>query len=206
VTVYVYRHHRGECDGASLTDYNNQHVPRMLEGVREAAHALGWVDTVESDHTEYQFFSTREHLDDYALTPYLTRADPLTANSTLGLGHTASSFLGNFMRAQCRDSSDEFDSARPTWTLDLVPAAQRQRLFAIESLNRHGFIDLDAFATLFGLDLGDAFAEEMQALEREGKAILKDNRFCICARDRLEFAVLCKFFWDQPFLREESLA
>jgi len=201
VTVYVYRH-RSPVPADALAKYNSEHVPTLLAAARTAAIALGWIDTVQNDHTEYQFFTTSRHLRDYSLLCYRTRPDPLCGNSTLGLGHTATSFIADFFRAECRDKSAAFDPTVKSWVVETIATEQRRRLFVTDALNRAGFVDERDFSTLFGLDLRQAFPEEIAALETIGKGTLARGRFELIARDRLELATLSKFFWDQQYLRE----
>jgi coproporphyrinogen III oxidase-like Fe-S oxidoreductase len=201
VTIYVYRHQAAVSE-ATLAQYNRETVPRILNAARGAASRLGWRDTVQNDHTEYQFFSAPRHLKNYSLLCYRTRPDPLCGNSTLGLGHTAASFVADFFRAECRDKDSNFDPRAKSWVIGMIVAEHRRRLFVLESLNREGFVEDNCFRSLFGVDLRHAFSEEISMLEEIGKGELKRGRLVLAAKDRLELATLSKFFWDQKYLRQ----
>lgn len=204
VTVYIFRHIITPADGGDgvLQHYNEERIPRMLAAVRQAATDLGFVDTVQSDHTEYQFFSTPEHLDNYPLTCYRTRPDASYGNSTLGLGSTASSFIEDFFRAECRDKDSSFDPDSHTWVIETIDSCKRQRLYVIDSLYRHGFVSMKQYEHLFGVTFGESFSDEIEAIRLLGRAIIDGDTFQIDAKNRLEFASLSKFFWDQAFLFE----
>lgn len=199
VTVYVYRH-RERVGAGELESYNRAHVPAMLEVLREEAAAAGWIDTVEAEHTEYQFFTTPDHLAGYALSNYRTRPEPAVGNSTLGLGRTAYSFVSDFFRAECRDEVTTFEPDRPSWVFETVDGVSRRRVYVIESLDRYGGVDLQAFRARFGVELLAAFPREIADLDALGKAAIADGHLVLRATDRLEFASLCKFFWDQEYL------
>lgn len=201
ITVYLYRHQTATAS-ALLDEYNREYLPRMLGVAREAAASVGLVDHVGSDDTEYQFFALPGHVDSYPLTGYLTRYDATESNSTLGLGRTAASFICDFFRAECRDPKDAFDSAAPTWAVEMVTSGRRRRLYVLESLNRNRAVSDREFRHLFGAGLLDVFPEEIGDLQSLGVAVFEDGQLRILAVNRLEFAALCKFFWDPEFLRE----
>jgi len=210
ITVYVHRHLAGTPGGlpaANLLErFNLEHIPQMLTAVREAAASAGFVDTVADDNSEFHFFASREHLDAYALTPYRTRFDAHCGNSVLGLGHTAISYVLDLFRAEYRRPSEEFDPHATSYAIDISTPEQRRRLYVAETLSREGAVDDEIFQTLFGVPFGEAFACEVEALESLGGLRLEGTRYSIVARDRLEFAALSKYFWDQDYLREAAIS
>jgi coproporphyrinogen III oxidase-like Fe-S oxidoreductase len=198
VTVYVYRHRA--IKDVDLIDYNNAYVPSVLRALRQSAREVGWIDTVCDDNPEYQFFTTQKHLDSYALNAYQTRYDPARLNSVLGMGHTAFSFIGDFFRSECRDETFSFNPASPTNAYDLLPYGHRCRIYVIEQLYREGSVDLADYEQRFGNTFFDAFDKELALLDALGAIQSATRQFSLKANDRLDFAALTKFFWDQDLL------
>lgn len=201
VTVYVYRH-REDIGPAGLASYNQSRIPHTLDFVRRTAASLGMVDTVASNETEYQYFASAAHLAQYDLRCYLTRPDTCAGNSTLGLGHTASSYIADVLKAECRDHSPTFDPCDATWVVGANNADHRRRIYVLEKLYREGGVSDAEFRRLYGLGLRDCFSDEIDAITALGGGSLAEGRLALTGHDRLENAALSKFFWDQEFLGE----
>lgn len=211
VTVYVFRHlkhHMEEFESREdfLTSYNADHIPEMLAVIRKTTEEQGWIDTVGNDNSEFHFFTTRDHLDKYPLSGYLTRYSPEYRNSTVGLGHSAFSFIMDFFRYECRDRDMAFNPKKKLFVFDRISGEDRRRLFVSEQLNRDGRINLNQYKSSFGQDFAASFQNEIHELEALGKKSQIDEYFNFKAEDRIEFAALSKFFWPRNYIDEEISA
>jgi len=211
VTVYVFRHlkhHMEELESREdfLTSYNADHIPEMLTVLRKTAEEQGWVDTVGNDNSEFHFFTSREHLNVYPLSGYLTRYSPEYQNSTLGLGHSAFSFIMDFFRYECRDRDMAFNPKKKSFVFDRVSGEDRRRLFVLEQLNRNGRIDLDQYKSNFGQDFEVSFQNELHELKTLGEKFQIDEYFNFKSDDRIEFAALSKFFWPASYIDDKISA
>jgi len=210
ITVYVHRHRVQEADGLpgrdALERFNVDQVPRMLDAVRHAAAEFGLVDTVADDNSEFHFFARQSHMNGYPATPYRTRFDAHHGNCVLGLGHTAISYILDLARAEYRNADGRFDPQAHAYAVDLSTAEQRRRLYVAESLARQGKVSARAFLRLFGIRFEDAFPSEIAALRSLGGLRCEGGDVSVIGGNRVEFAALCKFFWDQDYLRDVEAA
>ncbi len=209
VTIYIFRHLKRHLtqEGAQvsnvLDEYNTVYIPEVLQAVRETVSACGWIDTVGDDYTEYQFFSSAEHLARYDLMGYRTQPDRAARNSIMGFGHAAYSYAQDFMRYENRKRAEIFDPNDRQYVFDLIGAMDRQRVFVLDRLANHGTVELGEFAGHFQRDFLSVFANEVAELNDLHRCVVEGGTFRLCGGDRVETSALCKFFWDPQYL--ESL-
>lgn len=208
VTVYVFRHLKHHMEQMSsrevfLTSYNTDHVPRMLNVLRKTVEEMGWIDTVMNDNSEFHFFTSPTHLDTYPLNGYNTRYNPEYQNSTLGLGHSAFSFIMDFFRHESRDREMTFDPKKKSFVFDRISGEERKRMFVSEHLNREGKVDMKLFKSSFGQEFERTFQRELNELKLLGKGHKEKDFYTFETGDRVEFAALSKFFWPQAYFSQD---
>jgi len=211
ITVYVFRHLKHHMENlrsneSFFTWYNADHIPKMLANLRKTAFMLGWIDTVMNDNSEFHFFTSKNHLNRYSLSGYLTRYDSEHQNSILGLGHSAFSFIMDFFRYECRDREMSFNPETISFVFDRISGDDRKRLFVLDHLNREGKINTNLFKASFGQDFRVSFEKELRELGLLKKICIKNDTFLFKTDDRIEFAALSKFFWPESYIIEETLS
>jgi len=208
ITLYIFRHLKHHMDQSEserkkiIFDYNKDHVPKMLKTAREKITEIGWVDTVENDNTEYQFFTSQEHWSNYSLLGYRTEPDIEYGNNTIGFGHSSFSYAQDFFRYECRKTKYDFDPRDRSYVFDMVYKNDRQRIYAIEKLNRDNYVKLREFLGIFNEDFEDVFSQEIQELQLLDGCKIDEDKFMLISTDRIEHATLSKFFWNQQYLEQ----
>jgi len=208
ITVYIFRHlkhHMDQLDSArkkTIVNYNKEHVPEMLKVAREKVAEIGWVDTVEDDNTEYQYFTSEEHLREYSLSGYRTQPDSEYGNNTVGFGHSSFSYAQDFFRYECREKKYAFNPKSKSYVFDMVYKNDRQRIYTIEKLNRDRYVDLNQFLDLFGEKFEDVFNQEINEILYLERCKIDKKQFRLTSSDRIEHAALSKFFWNQEYLKQ----
>jgi coproporphyrinogen III oxidase-like Fe-S oxidoreductase len=206
ITVYIFRHlkeHLYTRDAIGHTDlhqYNSEYIPSLLKDVRNTVQKSGWVDTVNDNRTEYQFFTSEQHWNSYDLTGYRTQPDITVGNSVIGFGHTAYSYVQDFFRYENRQKKKVFASERSQYVFDMVSARDRQQVFVLDRLANYGFVDMTEFRKYFHEDFLVSFNQEVIEISSLNMCRIENRQFRLDSSDRIETAALSKFFWNPDYL------
>ena len=206
ITIYIFRHlkhHLDTIDMDKIENYNSDYIPQMIKIIRAQIVSSGWVDTVNDDRTEYQFFTSQDHWDTYDLVGYRTQADPESKNSVMGFGLTAYSYVQDFFRYENREKMMVFNPENKSYAFDMIKSEDRQRIYVLDKLMRDGVVNHKQFHKQFGKKFVNVFDHELADLRTLKKMKLDAHYFRLIGKDRIENAALSKFFWDQQYL--ESL-
>jgi len=205
ITIYIFRHlsvHMLENRSKrrqEMVIYNKEYIPRILNSIRDKMRQHGWMDTIQDDRTEYQFFTTENHLNNYDLNGYRTQPDLKVGNSLIGFGHTAFSFAQDFFRYENRSNNYKFEADNNSYVFDMISGEDRRRIFILDNFFNVGYVDLSEFRALFGQEFMDCFADEIREINSLSSCDCNDDRFYLPSKDRLEHAAYCKFFWNPEY-------
>ena len=206
ITIYIFRHlkehlsEKNTIGHSDLQQYNSEYIPSLLKDIRDTVQKSNWVDTVNDDRTEYQFFTSEGHWNSYDLAGYRTQPDISVGNSVMGFGHTAYSYVQDFFRYENRKKNKIFASDSQQYVFDMINARDRQRVFVLDRLANRGYVDMKEFSTCFHEDFLASFSQEVNEIRSLNKCYIENTQFRLDSSDRVETAALCKFFWNPGYL------